>query len=367
MSTVVEGLAVTESDDTTLLLETARRFLKDETSTTTVRTWGETAEGFDRGWWATATELGWTSLACGHWAGGVETTLAALAFELGRVVAPGPFIPCNLVADALSRSAAHDDVVAAISEGTAIATWCVSEPDRPWGTIETTLARGRLTGVKTLVEAALQADAFLVTAAGEDGLVQLVVPADARGVEVQSLRGLDLVRRYGEVRFAEVSIDDDAVLPRGAEGFERLVQLALVMQTAEMAGCAERLFTMTAEYAFERHSFGRPLASYQALKHRFADMKTALEASRATADAAARAVEACDPNAGKLARAAKVYVGDQAPEIAQGCVQLHGAIGVTWEHDIHLFMRRILVDRGLYGMPDDHRKWIGARAVAGTA
>lgn len=367
------GLGSVDNDDTALLLEATRRFLRSETTTAHVRTWAETPDGFDRGWWATAAELGWTSLAGGHWTAGVETALAAVAFELGWAVAPGPFIPCNLVAAAVAGSPVHESLLADVAGGAAVATWCVAEPGRPWGLdMTTTLTWSgdgyRLNGVKTLVEAAPQADHFLVTAHSADGPVHVVVPAGVRGVEVRPLNGLDLVRRYGEVRFADVVVPAEALVGSGHEGasvFERLVQLALVVQSAEMVGCADRLFTMTVDYATERHSFGRPLVSYQALKHRFADMKMALEASRATTEAAARGVEAGDEAAGKLARVAKVYVGDHAPEIAQECVQLHGAIGVTWEHDIHLYMRRIMVDRGMYGRPDEHRRWIGARAVAG--
>ena len=117
-----------------------------------------------------------------------------------------------------------------------------------------------------------------------------------------------------------------------------------------------RVYEFTLEYAKDRMAFGRPIGSYQALKHRFADMKVWLEACHATATASARAVQAADDDASKLVSTAKAYIGDRAPAIVQDCVQLHGGIGVTWEHDLHLFLRRATADQSLYGTPEDHRR-----------
>ena len=132
---------------------------------------------------------------------------------------------------------------------------------------------------------------------------------------------------------------------RAAEDVERQLRTAAVLQCAEMAGVIGRVLEFTIEYAFDRYSFGRPLASYQALKHRFADMKLWVEASYATADAAAHAVDADSPSAAELVSVAKAYIGERAPAIIQDCVQLHGGIGTTWDHDIHLYLRRVIVDQ----------------------
>jgi alkylation response protein AidB-like acyl-CoA dehydrogenase len=113
---------------------------------------------------------------------------------------------------------------------------------------------------------------------------------------------------------------------------------------------------MTVEWAFDRYSFGRPLASYQELKHRFADMKTWLEASHAMVTAAARAVQRQSPDAASTASVAAAYLGDVLPELIQDCVQIHGGIGVTYDHDLHLFLRRVTVNRALHGAPADHRQ-----------
>ncbi len=147
---------------------------------------------------------------------------------------------------------------------------------------------------------------------------------------------------------------------RAAAAAERQLQIALALQCAETAGIVDRVFAFTVEYAFDRSSFGRPLASYQALKHRFADMKMWLEACHATAQGAAEAVEAGSPVAPELVSVAASYVGDHATDIIQDCVQMHGGIGVTWDHDIHLYLRRATVNRALYGAPDQHRERLAA-------
>jgi alkylation response protein AidB-like acyl-CoA dehydrogenase len=131
--------------------------------------------------------------------------------------------------------------------------------------------------------------------------------------------------------------------------------LANVMQCAEMVGAMQTALEITIEWAFNRYSFGRPLASYQELKHRFADMKTWLEASHGIADAAARAVQAEGDRADELCSAAKAYIGQFGPELCQDCVQMHGGIGVTFDHDLHLYLRRVTLDAVLYGTVTDHR------------
>ncbi len=134
----------------------------------------------------------------------------------------------------------------------------------------------------------------------------------------------------------------------------RQLQAAVALQCAELTGVAGRVLEFTVEWAFDRSSFGRPLASYQALKHRFADMRLWLEASQAVAGAAAGAAAGW-PEAAELTSVAKAYIGERATDIIQDCVQLHGGIGVTWEHDIHLYLRRATVDRALWGTPSEHR------------
>ncbi|MBX6387403.1 MAG: acyl-CoA/acyl-ACP dehydrogenase [Frankia sp.] len=361
------------SPDQEMLRQTTARFLADHVPSDVLRRLRADDAGFDRGYWAEGAGLGWTSLLVDerHGGGSVSGTglvdLTVIAHEFGAAAAPGPLVVTNVVAAALSAAAsadsaaAHEEVLAGLLSGETIAAWC--PPPAAGGTGEIVgTADGDdivLTGVARPVEAAGQADCFLLTARLPEGRTQLLVPAGTPGVSVEPLRSVDLTRRLGLVRL------DAARLPRAAavvgepgtadETDEWLRQLALVIVCAETTGAMQAAFDLTVRWAFERYSFGRPLASYQALKHRFADMKSWLEATHALADAAAAAVAAGTPDAAELASAAKAFSGDYGGELAQDCVQMHGGIGVTFEHDLHLYLRRITLDRALYGTPADHR------------
>jgi alkylation response protein AidB-like acyl-CoA dehydrogenase len=202
-----------------------------------------------------------------------------------------------------------------------------------------------------------------------DGISQVLVPADAPGVTVTPLGGLDLVRRFAEVHFDGVAVPASAVVGTvggAADAIERQLQIAIVLSCAETVGVVDRIFEMTLEYLDDRYSFGRPLASYQALKHRVADNKMWLEACHAIATGAARAVATRAPGAGDVVSAAKAWIGPHATELIQDCVQLHGGIGVTWEHDLHLYLRRATVDRVTYGTPEEHHERI-ATSLLGAA
>ena len=202
-----------------------------------------------------------------------------------------------------------------------------------------------------------------MTARADHGLVQLLVPTDATGLTIRPLSTLDATRRYARVDFDEVRVPRASVLRSAdaaetAADVEHQLRLALVLQVAEMAGLAQRVFDFTVEWAFDRYSFGRPLASYQELKHRFADMVTWLETSHALATAAARDVQDDSAGATETVSAAKAYAGDHLSALVQDCVQMHGGIGLTADHDIHLYLRRMTVDRVTHGTPRDHRRRI---------
>jgi alkylation response protein AidB-like acyl-CoA dehydrogenase len=208
----------------------------------------------------------------------------------------------------------------------------------------------------------VQSDWLLVAArAGDGSTTQFLVPTSSSGLTVKQLGGIDLTRRYASATFADVAVPDAAVVGQAedaADAIERQLEQALVIQTAETVGTMERTLEMTIAWAFDRYTFGRPLASYQALKHRFADMKTWLEASHAIAAEAARSVQARDATAAKSVSIAASYVGDQSVALIQDCVQMHGGIGVTFDHDIHLYLRRAAQNRMLYGDPGEHRERI---------
>jgi alkylation response protein AidB-like acyl-CoA dehydrogenase len=223
-----------------------------------------------------------------------------------------------------------------------------------------------LNGTKTCVEYGAQADQLLVTVVVDGGPAQFLVPADTPGVSTDARGSLDLVRRYADVTFTEVILNASALVgPLAGTEAALAQQLALVLtlQAAEMAGATSAVFEMTVGWAGTRFAFGRPLWSYQALKHRFADMKMWVEACQATADAASAALGEGQSDGHRLAAIAKAYVGERSPEVIQDCVQLHGGIGVTWDHDIHLYLRRVTSDREMYGSPRIHFSRLGAKLL----
>jgi len=367
------------SPDQELVRDTTRRFLTERSPLTEVRRLSDDPVGYDRKWWRQGAELGWTSMLVPEEHGGGSVTgaglldLVVVAEEMGRLVAPGPFAPVNVVAAALAEAGNAEQrttILPLLIAGESVAAWCLAEPGGTWGTAgdarvtaERTAAGWLVSGTKSPVEAAADADYLLVVARTSDGPTQLVVPTATPGVSVLPLRSLDLVRRFAEVRFDRAEVSDAAVVGgvgAAAGDVERQLQLAVALQCAETVGVVDQVFSFTVEYAFDRYSFGRPIASYQALKHRFADMKTWLEACHATAAGAADAVQAGSPDAARLASVAAAYIGDRSTAMIQDCVQLHGGIGVTWEHDIHLYLRRATVNRATYGTPRQHRERLAA-------
>ena len=376
-------MELTLSDDQEFFRDTTRRFLATECPLTTVRALAGSDAGFDRGYWRQGAELGWTSLLVPEDLGGgsisgrglVDLTIVADAF--GRHVAPGPLGPVNVVAAAVARSGSEQqraEALPGLLDGTTVAAWCGAEGALGEGRA-TVRAHRRgdgyvLTGRSAPVEAGAQADLLLVSAWSDEGPVQALVPAAAEGVTVTPLHSLDLVRRFAAVDLADVQIGAGAILGEPSTtpvALERQLQDALVIQVAELVGAAERTFEFTLEWAFDRYSFGRPLASYQELKHRFADMKTWLEASHALTTALAREVEAGAPAAAETASAAKAYAGEHLADLLQDCVQIHGGIGLTADHDIHLFLRRVTAGRVLLGTPADHRQRLAAIAAGDRA
>jgi len=369
---------------------TTRQFLDDKVPTSLVRELRSDPAGFGRDFWRQGADLGWTSLLVTEADGGGSVSgqglvdLTLVAFEFGRYAAPGPLTAANLVTAAVARSGTAQqkaELLPGLMTGDRIGSWAYAEP-RPFDRLGAVGVQARrsngqylLTGVKAPVEAAGQADLFLVTAllvaeGDEDrGLIQFLVPAGTPGVSVSPMGTLDITRRYGRVAFTDAAVPASAVLgePGPVSGdtvagdtvagdVERQLQIAVVIQLAELAGTMDRGLELTTEWLFNRYSFGRPLASYQALKHRFADMRAWLEAAHAMADAAAQHVQEETGRAGEYVSAGKSFLGAAALEVLQECVQFHGGIGVTFEHDLHLYLRRAVVDAQLYGTVVDHRE-----------
>lgn len=360
--------------DQRLFQSTTRDYLDRSVPISTVRELADSGIGFDRAWWRQGAELGWTAmlvperLGGGTVSGSPMADLVIVAEEIGRTCAPGPLATTSAVLTGLVPAGERfAGVIASIVSGETVAAWACYEPGRgfDWATFgcraEPDGAGYRLSGATDRVESGDQANVFLVTAQSPDGPVQLLVPADALGVTVTPVWTVDLVRHTALVTFADVVAGPDAVVHRGTEAIDAVeaqLRVAATLAAAEMAGAVDRTLEFTLQWMFDRYTFGRPLASYQALKHRMADNKTWLEACLATASAAARTLDEDPVGAAEAVSVAKSYVSAKAPVIIQDCVQLHGGIGVTWEHDLHLYLRRVTLDSALYGTPAEHRRRI---------
>jgi alkylation response protein AidB-like acyl-CoA dehydrogenase len=363
-----------------VLRSTTRRFLSEHQPIAEVRRRMENTDVFDPVRWRQGAELGWTSmLVPSAYDGGSVTQqplvdLMVLAEELGRALNPGPFVPCNVVADAIAQfgtkqqSEAH---LTRLARGEAVAAWCLSEDGSPDHGAVGVRARAvgdgwRLDGTARYVHAAQNADVLLVLATDPAGNVSnFLVPRPCAGLSERVVRGLDLTRRFAEVSLVGVHVPADAELRGGEDVVERCLSVAVVLQAGESVGAAEVLFESLVDYLKKRVQFGRTIGSFQAIKHRLADLQVELECMRVAAEYAALALGDSLDDAAEAVATAGAYVDDAFAHLSGEALQLHGGIGFTWEHDVHLFVRRAKVSQVLYGDGAWHRqRLVGLTEVA---
>jgi alkylation response protein AidB-like acyl-CoA dehydrogenase len=353
-----------------LFASTTQSFLEKEASLSRLRELHAAGIPFEPDWWRRAAELGWTSLLVPEALGGGSVSgdgvadLALVAELIGKTVAPGPLHPVSTVlAGLVDAPENHEATIESLVSGEVVASWAVYEPGKPWAPLHATVTATstetgfRIDGVKDRVEAGAESAVFLVTAQADGAVRQFLVPADAPGTRVEPQRSIDMVKSYARIHFDGVEVDTSAAVGSAKQTpalIARQSQIAQVLQCAEVVGILDTVLDFTIQWGLDRHSFGRPLASYQALKHKYADLKIWFEACRATMNAAVAAVAARSPGADMAVSVAKSYVGEHGPGMLQDCVQLHGGIGVTWEHDLHLFLRRVTLYRSMFGTPEDH-------------
>jgi alkylation response protein AidB-like acyl-CoA dehydrogenase len=285
----------------------------------------------DRAFWRQAAGLGWLGLALPEAAGGAGYGLpeAMLLFtELGRALVPGPWLGSVVAAHALATTAA----CAAVLDGSRL-VGLVDDPDDRLG------AGATLDGAVGGVADADLADAFVILGSTRVRSVD----AKATGLGVTAARSMDPTRRLGAVEARGVKAE---VLDADAAGLRRM---ATVLVAAEAVGVAERTLEMSVEYAKVRQQFGKPIGTFQAIKHRCADMATRTEVARAVVTFAAVAVADGEPGADFHVHSAKALATDAAIENATDNVQNHGGMGYTWESDAHLYLKRARVLEHLCG------------------
>jgi alkylation response protein AidB-like acyl-CoA dehydrogenase len=356
--------------DQQLFEETTARFLDVECPPDRLRDLADNADGFDAFFWQRGAELGWTSLLVPAVSGGGSVSdhgvmdLALVAHQFGLHAAPGPLLGSNVVAATLGRwgsASQRSGPLQQLLSGEAIGAWALagaSFAPTHHDIVATETDDGfELNGAASPVEGGAGAVYLLVTAITGGGLTHFLVPSDTEGVGAVRLHSLDMTKRFARIELDGARVPRSALIgepERAGPAAGWLEDVAVMLQVAEMCGAMRWALDTTLEWARNRYSFGRPLGSYQAVKHRFADMKLWLEASDAIVSAAAEAIDRDAPNRSELVSAAKFYAGRYGNELVQDCVQLHGGIGITFDHNLHLFLRRVATNTSLFGTPADH-------------
>ena len=316
----------------------------------------------DLGWYAFLVpgELGGGSLG-GH--GIVDAAL--IAGQRGRHLAPGPFTDMHVAAASISGSgtagqreavlpdlASGEHVIACAFGAILASPQCapVELTESPDGVV--------LNGQARPVSYPAAASTLLVWVSDAGRVRRFLVPADAEGLRIRPLAGLDLTARAGVVTFTSVLVPRSAELA-GATGAARAdLAVGALLTAADSAGAMDRLLELTVEYARERRAFGRVIGSFQAVKHQIADLSMLVQASKAVIGAATEAIAGQHPDATEIASIAKAFVSEQSQAVGQGCLQLHGGIGYAWEHDLHLYLRRLAANGAAYGSASMHRALI---------
>jgi alkylation response protein AidB-like acyl-CoA dehydrogenase len=353
---------VSERED---LRAAIRGFLADRLPESTVRELIDTETGVDpRSWTQLAGELGLAGLLVPeeHGGQGLSTVELGIALqESGRALLGGPFLGSAVLATR-ALVASGDDAVAkglfpGLADGSTIGALGID--DDPQAPVRAVPAGDgwRLTGAKLHVVDVAAADTLLVTAEVDGELGLFVLPASGAGVTVEQTASLDLTRRLGVVRLA------DAPAQRcGTDftaGLESVRELGAFACAAEQAGIAGRCLEIAVEYARTREQFGKPIGSFQAIKHQLAEHLARVEQMRAAVNAAAVEL-AAGGSAREIVSVVKAYCGDAGTAVAEGLIDTLGGIGFTWEHVAHLYLRRMKTLAYLFGSPSEHRARLAA-------
>jgi alkylation response protein AidB-like acyl-CoA dehydrogenase len=369
------------SEDQELLAKTAADFVAERSPVSRVRELRDSddPDAFSRKLWKEMAELGWVGIPFPESYGGAEMGLAELAVvleELGRTLAPEPFLSSALLGgQALLRGGSDAQKQAwlpGLVEGEKLLALANQEKGSRFDLhrIATRAERSgdgwRLSGEKTAVLDGASADAYVVAArtsggdADPEGISLFLVPRDAAGLHVERLARVDS-RNAAALRLDGVTLPADALV--GAEGqglplLEEVVDLATLGLCAEMLGSMSSAFERTVEYLKQREQFGVPIGSFQALKHRAANLFIEIELCRSAVMAAARALDEGDAEARKLVSLAKARCSDAGVLVTNEAVQMHGGIGMTDEHDIGFYMKRARVAELTFGDAAHHRdRW----------
>ena len=373
------------TEEQELLRASARRFLENECPSAFVRQRMAEPEAMTEVFWQKLAEQGWFGILYPEEAGGSGLGLvdiAVLMEEMGRAVMPGPFFSTVLLGGAAILEAGsqgqQQEWLPRIAAGAAKVSLAWTEPNARWDATGI-MATGReiaagfaLSGIKLFVPDAHLSDALVVAvrtrdgSTMEDGVSLFLVPKDTPGLAVTLLPTIDETRKLCEVRLDNVALTPAALLGDkhgGWPALARVLDRATVALCAEMCGGAQRVLDMTTAYAKIRSAFGKPIGSYQAVKHRAADMLVDVENAKSLTYYAAWAIDEGLAEAPLAVSMAKAYASDAYRKVAGAGIQLHGGIGFTWEHDLQLYFKRAKASEVAFGDATWHRERV-ARLIA---
>ncbi len=356
------------SDEQQQLKESARAFLSGECPTPTVRKIMASDDGYPRELYTQIAKLGWSGLIVPEEFGGAGLgmlDMAMLLEEGGYAAMPGPFLFSSVLAASALKLGGSTQLnskwLTALAEGNAIGTVAVVEsagsiePVDIAAVAEKDGARWRLNGTKMFVPYANVADFIVVAAKNNAGEILLfVVDAKSPGVTTRSLKNLDLTRRVSSVELKDAPAEE---LRGGADLFAKLIDVAAIAIAADSLGGTERALEMAVEYSKVREQFGKPIGSFQALKHAAAEIVADLEPARALLWYAAYGA---GENSSREASMAKARLCDIYSRGTDRAVLMHGGIGFTWEHDMHLWFKRARFNESYFGSPAYHRERVAA-------
>jgi len=345
------------SDTEEALRDSVRRLFADRCPPESVmRSYDSVPQDFSAVWHALAADLGMAGLLVPEQLGGAGASAreaAVVMEEIGRSVAPVPFLSSAVLATVALLVGGDTDTVKELATGSLTATLAIPLSSAPDDAIAgVSVSGGGLTGRVTSVAGASEADVLVVPVAGPDGLELHTVSRDAAGVAVSPLLALDMTRPLADLEFS--SAPSSRVGPADA-AIRAALETGAALLASEQLGIAQWCFDTTLAYVKQRKQFGRAIGSYQAIKHRLADLwievNAAAPAARYAADTCARR----DDDASIAAAVAQAYCSGAAVHAAEECVQLHGGIGMTWEYPAHLYLKRAKSDQLAFGTAYRHR------------
>ena len=353
----------------------ARQWLGDRMPPARVRELMSTPEGFDRADWSAVAELGWQAMAIPEEYGGAGFGLlevAVLLEEQGRTMFCGPFLSTVVgAANAILLAGSEvqkSEVLGRIAAGEVVVALAVTEDGRRFdgehmGTSAVADGGGWvIDGTKRYVVDGDTADLLVVAAQTADGVALFVVDPNAEGVTRTPLPTMDETRKQADVALSQVKVGEDARLPHAdASTLRRVNEILAVALALEQVGGAQATLDMAVQYAKDRQQFGKPIGSFQAVKHLCADMLVSVESARAAAYYAAWTLAEGNDEAATVVPLAKAYCSDAFVECAAANIQVHGGIGFTWEHDAHLYFKRAKSSQLMLGTPASHRRQLADR------